>query len=495
MHHCFRRSEAAAGADLAAGAPGPGVVVWSDAPDDAGLLGTLSACGIRSRVLRGEADDWPEASSAWPLAILAGALDADRRAIAGAIERLRAAGFEILACQDGADGRPLASRCDLLLAGCPTLIDSAAPGFAGDLHRIVLPALARAATQREEDDRLRVVMREAGLMARTPAMLAVCRQVLRISGLSDLSTLIVGESGTGKEHFARVIHRHDARRADGPFVAVNCSTLGPALADAELFGHRRGAFTGADRDRRGLFRAAHRGVLFLDEVAELPPAVQAKLLRVLQERRVLPVGDEREEAVDVRVVAATHADLPQMVAAGAFRADLYHRLNVLSVHVPPLRERTDDVPALVKHFLDKHRDVNPGVADVRPEFVEALTHLPLPGNARELENLVCRALVHHDGPTPLGLDDLPIDTIRAVALRCAPAPAAGNGGGPAVAPGAPRPATAGRDWNLARLLRACERQQIEAALTASDGNQAATARLLGITPRSVYNKLRRHRIA
>jgi len=185
-------------------------------------------------------------------------------------------------------------------------------------------------------------------------------------------------------------------------------------------------------------------------VAELSPPVQAKLLRVLQEGRVLAVGEEREEAVDVRIVAATNADLAQMVAAGTFRADLYHRLNVLSVRVPPLRERPGDVPELVRHFVRKHRHLHPEVVDVHPEFLEAVGHLQLPGNARELENLVRWALVQHDGAAPLGLRDLPVDVVRDVVRHCRAADIGSE------APGlvAPPSGDAGRDWNLARTLRA-----------------------------------------
>ena len=492
MCHPSRSPDASAAIGEPAADECPHVVVWSEARGGAAAVArVLAGHGLGVHVITGAADGWPPPSRLCAVAVVAAALDADPSACERTIRRLTTAGYEVLACQDGADARPLASRCGLLLAGCPVLIDSAAPTFDDDCAAAVWPAIRRAATRHAEEEQLRAAMLGAGLVATTPAMLDVCRVVLRISALGDLATLIVGESGTGKERLALLIHRHDARRAGGPFIAVNCSTLGPGLADAELFGHRRGAFTGADRDRKGLFRAAHRGVLFLDEVAELSPPVQAKLLRVLQEGRVLAVGEEREEAVDVRIVAATNADLAQMVAAGTFRADLYHRLNVLSVRVPPLRERPGDVPELVRHFVRKHRHLHPEVVDVHPEFLEAVGHLQLPGNARELENLVRWALVQHDGAAPLGLRDLPVDVVRDVVRHCRAADIGSE------APGlvAPPSGDAGRDWNLARTLRACERSLVEAALAASHGNQAATARLLGITPRSVYTKLRRHRMA
>src|SRR5262249_49739435 len=241
-------------------------------------------------------------------------------------------------------------------------------------------------------------------------MMAVFHTVLRISPLSDLPVLITGETGTGKGLLAHAIHQLDRKRCQGPFIALNCSALSPGLAESELFGHRRGAFTGADRDRKGLFRAAEGGVLFLDEIGELDEAVQAKLLRVLQAHRVLGIGDDHEVAVNVRIIAATHRNLEAMVQQGTFRADLWHRLHVLAIHIPPLRERPADLKPLLEHFLEKYQGLRPaGPLSAAPEFLEALTQLPLPGNAREVENLVQWVLVHKDDAAPLTLRDLPVD--------------------------------------------------------------------------------------
>ena len=314
--------------------------------------------------------------------------------------------------------------------------------------------------------------------------------VLRISALSDLPTLLTGESGTGKDLLARAIHARDPKRCAGPFVALNCGAIAATLAEAELFGHRRGAFTGADRDRRGLFRAADGGVLFLDEIAELDATVQVKLLRVLQDNRVLSVGDDREASVSVRVIAATNSDLREMVERRLFRADLFHRLNVVSIHIPSVRERRADIRPLVEHFVRKHHGLSPAASPaIGAEFVDAFSRLDLPGNAREIENLVRSALVHNDGTAPLGLSDLPADVWQQLVQESP---------GPAVAAGGREESLTmleANGWNLSRTLRACERSFIQAAFRVSDGNQSKTARLLGITPRSVYNKLRRHRIA
>jgi transcriptional regulator with GAF, ATPase, and Fis domain len=214
----------------------------------------------------------------------------------------------------------------------------------------------------------------------------------------DVTVLLAGESGTGKERVAEAIVRA-SRRADRPFVRFNCAALAPELAEAELFGHARGAFTGAVRARPGLFREADGGTLLLDEVGELAPSAQAKLLRVLQEREFERVGGTHSLRVDVRVIAATNRDLQAQVAAGAFRADLYYRLNVFPIHVPALRERREDIPLLLRHFADKAaRKLGRALDGIAPEFIERARAHGWPGNIRELENLVERAAIMSCGP-------------------------------------------------------------------------------------------------
>ena len=424
------------------------------------------------------------------------------------IRALKTHGLHVIAYEDGAATWTVAARCRVLLAGCATLLDSASADFAAELERHVRQALRSSLAAAETESHLTATMSSLGIVGQSEAMLKVCRYLLRISPLSDLATLITGETGTGKELLARAIHSQDAKRSSGPFVALNCGAVLSSLAEDELFGHRRGAFTGADRDRKGLIRTADGGVLFLDEIGELGIAAQTKLLRVLQEGRVLPVGDERDVPVSVRMIAATNCDLHAMVEQRTFRADLFHRLNLLSIHVPPLRERRSDIPALAAHFARKHRALNPAASSaMSAEFVDALGRLDLPGNARELENLVRGAIVQNDGGGPLGLRDLPAVAWRQLAT--ARDDAGGDSGSrsserdsesdpaPAAPPGAGYPINLldANHWNLARSLRACERSIVEVALRASHGNQSAAARLLGITPRSVYNKIRRHRLA
>jgi len=297
---------------------------------------------------------------------------------------------------------------------------------------------------------------------------------------------------------AKAIHGLDPRRRQGPFVAVNCGAINPGLIETELFGHRRGAFTGAERNRKGLIRAAEGGVLFLDEVGELSFSLQAKLLRVLQENLLVVVGEEREILIDVRFIAATNRDLEQMVEAGQFRADLFHRLSVLHVHIPPLRERSSDLPFLIEHFVRKHHSPNgqqsPGID---PEFMDAFMHLELPGNARQVEHLVCEALVNRQGDGELGLRDFPAAVLRQLTelvtgLPSARADTADDKVAQEQMEGCVRRILDKSEWNLTRASEEWERQVFAVALKQAQGNQSETARLLGITRRSVYTKLHKH---
>ncbi|MBS1241539.1 MAG: putative acetoacetate metabolism regulatory protein AtoC, partial [Gemmatimonadetes bacterium] len=226
----------------------------------------------------------------------------------------------------------------------------------------------------------------------SPAIIEVMKTIARVAP-SQATVLITGETGVGKEVIARTIHRYSTR-AGHRFVAINCSALAEGLLESELFGHTRGAFTGASAARVGLFREADRGTLFLDEIGDISPGLQARLLRVLQEQEVVPVGAETPIAVDVRVIAATHRDIAAMVREGRFREDLYYRLNVVSIHLPPLRERRQDIPLLIDHFLRAlaARDLRGPVA-IDPEAQAALLAWDWPGNIRELQNVLERAVV------------------------------------------------------------------------------------------------------
>jgi len=301
---------------------------------------------------------------------------------------------------------------------------------------------------------------------------AAMREVHKRIGLAAASAapvLVLGETGTGKEMVARALHRH-SDRADAPFVAINCSAIPRELLESELFGHVRGAFTGATGERDGCFRAADGGVLLLDEIGDMALDVQAKILRALQEGEVTPLGSHRTVKVDVRVVAATHRDLAADARAGRFRQDLLYRLDVLSIRVPPLRERRDDIVALAGHFL--RRAAAPGRPKALSEgAVRRLVEHDWPGNVRELRNVMarCQALVRHD---VIGAADLPLDAV-------AP-PAAG-------APGA-----LAADWlggELPATVERLERLLIADALARAHGNRAEAARRLGIHRQLLYRKI------
>jgi transcriptional regulator with GAF, ATPase, and Fis domain len=232
------------------------------------------------------------------------------------------------------------------------------------------------------------------------AAMARCQEVAP----TDATVVLLGETGTGKELFARAVHRRSPRR-DAPFVRVNCAALPPTLIESELFGHERGAFTGAIATRQGRFELAHRGTIFLDEIGDLPLDVQAKLLRVLQEGELERVGSSHTRQVDVRVVAATHHDLESAVRDGAFRADLYYRLNVYPISLPPLRQRTEDIPRLIWFFINRRqRALKRKIARVPASLVQVLQLHAWPGNVRELENVIERAMIHSSGDT-LRLDE------------------------------------------------------------------------------------------
>ena len=281
-------------------------------------------------------------------------------------------------------------------------------------------------------------------------------------GPRDVTVLITGESGTGKERVADAVVQASGR-AGAPFVRFNCASLGAELAEAELFGHSRGAFTGAVRARPGLFREADGGSILLDEVGELAPAVQARLLRVLQSGEVRPVGEDRPVKVDVRVIAATHRDLAQMVASGEFREDLYYRLKVVHLAVPPLRERPEDIPALARHFLEIFSArFGTGPLRLPPELVPRLAALPWPGNVRELENTI-EMLVALSAGGEVDLSLLP------------------DGGGVAST----------RALGLKDRMEAYERGILVETLRSTGGNKAEAARVLGIGRVTLYEKLGR----
>jgi two-component system response regulator AtoC len=313
-------------------------------------------------------------------------------------------------------------------------------------------------------------------VAHSPQMLELFRTVRKIAEFKT-TVLIDGESGTGKELVARAIHG-SSPRARAAFIAVNCGAISMNLLESELFGHRKGAFTDASRDRKGLFEEASGGTLFLDEIGELPLNLQVKLLRALQEGEIRRVGDSQDIKVDVRVVAATARDLAEEVKRGAFREDLYYRLNVFALHLPALRERREDIPLLVEHFLHRmNARMGLAISGITAEALRILTSHDWPGNVRELENTIERAIVLAEGPA-IDVDSLP-ERLRAGASGPPAAPATADDG----------------DLSIKRASRRSEESLIRRALERTKGNRTRAADLLEISHRALLYKIREYGIA
>lgn len=310
------------------------------------------------------------------------------------------------------------------------------------------------------------------IIGEAPAMKRVYDWIGRVAP-SESTVMIYGESGTGKELVARAIHASSTRR-DGPFVRVNCGALAESLLDSELFGHEKGAFTGADRRRRGRFELADGGTIFLDEIATISTMTQVRLLRVIQERELERVGGEKTIPVDVRIIAATNTPADELLASEDFRKDLFYRLHVVPIVLPPLRNRVDDIPLLVDHFIAKLRKrTNSGVGGVEAKAMDRLTRYPWPGNVRELENVIERALLLADGQT-IDIDDLPAMNAGDLVPRTDDLPEGGK--------------------NLNEVLEGIEERLLRQALERAGGVKAEAARLLGLKSSAFYYKLEKYGI-
>jgi transcriptional regulator with PAS, ATPase and Fis domain len=303
------------------------------------------------------------------------------------------------------------------------------------------------------------------IIGKSEGLQKVFELVRKVAG-TNANVLIRGESGTGKELIARAVH-FNSGRSDKSFLAVNCGALPESLLESELFGHTKGSFTGATGDKKGLFRSAAGGTLFLDEVGEMPPSLQVKLLRALQEHEVTPVGASLPVRFDARILAATNKTLEDEVAAGRFREDLYYRLNVIEIPLPPLRERREDIPLLVKHFTGRAgRNQDDSLKEISPEAMSALVEYDWPGNVRELENAIERAVIL--GPAVIGLDSLP--------------------------PKLRNPSAAVTDGSIGGRpsLEEMERRYVMEILEAADADKTKAAEILGIDLSTLYRKLKRY---
>jgi len=322
-------------------------------------------------------------------------------------------------------------------------------------------------------------------VTRSDPMQRVLETAWRVSAL-DTTLLILGETGVGKGLLARSIH-NESPRVKGPFVSINCGALTESLLEAELFGHERGAFTGADRARRGYFELAHRGTLFLDEIAEMPLHLQAKLLQVLEDRKVRPVGSEKRIDVDVRLIAATNRDLPREVKEKRFREDLFYRLNVVTVTLPPLRERLEDLQEIAESYIEHFRAL---IASPARRFstaaMDAILHYPWPGNVRELANAIERAVILARGEE-IEVEDLAVD-IQSMVPETRTDPALSHG------PIRPDPSWVTRSWAEVRrqVLEEVEIRYLRALLESTGGRIGETAERANMDPRSLHQKMKKY---
>jgi transcriptional regulator with PAS, ATPase and Fis domain len=291
---------------------------------------------------------------------------------------------------------------------------------------------------------------------------------------TEATVLITGESGTGKELVARALHGGSSRR-ESPFVPVNCAAIPAELLESELFGHVRGAFTGAHTARSGMFQLADNGSLFLDEVGDMPLVLQAKLLRVLQDKQIRPVGSDRAQRVNVRLIAATNQQLEKAVEKGAFREDLFYRLQVIPIHLPPLRARRSDIPLLLQHFLERTNQKYGRNLQLTPEAMVYLWEYDWPGNVRELENIVERLVVLNDSG-PISVDQLPSSVRSFLSEKKLPTLTFDGG-----------------ELNFQQAVELFEYQLIEEALRRTKGNRSAAAQILGLKRTTLLSKLRRKR--
>lgn len=334
-----------------------------------------------------------------------------------------------------------------------------------DLLNITVQSAARMHHLERENRRYQQTSSSSaldGLLAASPEMLKVCRTIERL-GPADVSTLILGESGTGKEVLVKSLHKL-SDRASKKLVAINCAAIPENLLESELFGYEKGAFTGATKTTPGKIEVANGGILFLDEVGDLPLALQAKLLRFLQERIIERIGGREEIPVDVRVICATHRDLPEQIKEGDFREDLYYRINEATINVPPLRERHGDAVLLARAFLDRFaRELKRPLKGFTTQALEAIERYPWPGNVRELENRVKRAVIMADG------SQVTEEDLELIANEGEPEP-----------------------FNLREVREAAESKAIARALSRTDNNVSKTADLLGVTRPTLYNLMRKY---
>jgi transcriptional regulator with PAS, ATPase and Fis domain len=388
---------------------------------------------------------------------------------------------------------PINLYCRPLACGARQLVNEAGPGFLQDLVSATDRLAEDYRSRGEEEEQLGALFGGLGLQACSAPMREVFRRIIKAAHFSDLPVLVLGETGTGKQRIAEAIHALDPRRRDKPFITINCSALSKSLAESELFGHARGAFSGAQGERKGLFRAANGGTLLLDEIGDLDLELQPKLLRVLQDRRLLPVGEDYEHPVDVRIIAATHCPLERMIEEGRFRGDLYQRLNIFRIQVPSLRERPEDISVQAYTFLRQYQANHPSsVTGFGPRVLELLRSLPWEGNTRQLENCIREALAQKESVGPLlELTDLPRWALEKV-TSLPTEPAERDESAPSIDDLVER-ACAER-LSFAQAIEEYERRLLVRVLELTGGNRTHAAARLGLTPRTIFAKIRKYQL-
>jgi DNA-binding NtrC family response regulator len=404
-----------------------------------------------------------------------------------ALQRLKRVGFDLILCDlrlPGMSGLDLLKMVrkqspwtEVILITAHSSVDSAVEAIqAGAFHYVIKPfklaelkLLVRRALDKVMLVKEKEALKEALFYQRRPGtMIGSSRAMLKVFGLIDkvasldCNVLVCGESGTGKEMVARALHQRGSRK-ERPFISFNCGGFTEELITNELFGHEKGAFTGAT-GKAGLLEAADKGTIFLDEISEMPLSMQVKLLRFVQERSLLRVGGIKPIAVDVRLIAASNRELKQLVETGEFREDLYYRLNVVNIPLPPLRERSDDIALLIRHFVEKYgKAFGKAIEGVHPDLLDSLAHYPFPGNVRELENIIERAVALSDEPE-LTIRDLPSE-LREFSARSA-------------------------DAQQCVTLEEKERQYIKEILIKTNYNKSRTAEILGLPRTTLWRKMK-----
>ncbi len=419
-----------------------------------------------------------------------------------ALTLLKDESFDIVLCDlnmPGMDGMTFISRCKESSAECAIILmtafgssdlviqamragayDYLAKPFSGEELLLTLKKIEEREKLKHENAELKAAVQQrysfSNIVAKSKAMLEIFETVKRLSNFNT-TVLVSGESGTGKELLARAIHHNSPRRGQ-PFVAINCGAIPETLMESELFGHKKGAFTDATRDKRGLFEEASGGTIFLDEIGELPLHLQVKLLRALQEQQIRRVGDEEVISIDVRIIAATLRNLEDDIKSGRFRDDLFYRLNVVSIDIPPLRDRPEDIPLLAQSFIKKHnKKLGLSVKSVTPEAMKCLVNYGWKGNVRELENCIERALVLTEKDT-LDLEVLP-QQIRLAGEKTREDPSVGS-------------LLADGNLSIKQKTRALEIALIRKALEKTKGNRTHAARILEISHRALLYKLKEY---